>query len=147
VDRVRWVPDRRVVAALGAAYLLLLVLVVTGPWGWTLNRLTVRLYTFFRYDVPLAPDWALPEHYGYLLNVLLFVPLGVLLVVVVRCSWWWAACIGTLVSAVVEVVQSLWLPRDGDLLDVVANGLGALLGAVVARLAARAVLSPRRPRR
>ena len=67
-------------AALGAAYVLLLVLVVTGPWGWTLNRLTVRLYTFFRYDVPLAPDWALPEHYGYLLNVVLFVPLGVLLV-------------------------------------------------------------------
>jgi glycopeptide antibiotics resistance protein len=143
VDDVRWVPDRRVWAALGAAYGLLLVLVVTGPWGWTLNRLTVRLYTFFRYDVPIAPDGALPEHYGYLLNVVLFVPFGALLVVVARRSWWWAACAGIAVSATVEAVQWLWLPRDGDWWDIVANGLGALLGA----LAARAALIPRRPRR
>ena len=140
---MRWLPDRRVWAALGAAYVLALVLVVTGPWGWTLNRLTVRLYTFFRYDVPIAPDAALPEHYGYLLNVVLFVPLGALLVVLARRSWWWATCAGTAVSATVEVVQWLWLPRDGDWLDVLSNGLGALLGA----LAARAALSPRRPRR
>jgi hypothetical protein len=71
---VGWWRDRRVVAGLGAAYLLVLALLVTGPWGWALNRLTVRLYVFFREDWPVAPGWALPEHYGHLLNVVLFVP-------------------------------------------------------------------------
>jgi glycopeptide antibiotics resistance protein len=134
------------VAALGLAYLLGLALLVTGPWGWALNRLTVRLYTTFRYEWPVAPAWVLPEHYGYLLNVVLFVPLGVLLVVAARCSWWWAACLGTLASVGIEVVQWLWLARDGDWRDVVANGLGALLGAAAAGLATRAVI-PRAPRR
>lgn len=129
-------------AGLAAAYALLLALLVVGPWGSLLNRLTVRLYTFFRYDWPVAPDAALPEHYGYLLNVVLFVPLGVLLVVALRWAWWWATCAGVLASAVVEVVQGLWLDRLGDWRDVVANGLGALVGAVVAT-----VLSPRARRR
>jgi VanZ like protein len=130
------------VAGLAVAYALFLALLVIGPWGSLLNRLTVRLYTFFRYDWPVAPDAALPEHYGYLLNVVLFVPLGVLLVVVLRWAWWWATCAGALASAVVEVVQGLWLDRLGDWRDVVANGLGALVGAVAA-----SVLSPRARRR
>lgn len=131
------------VVVLGAAYVLALVLLVTGPWGWMLNRLTVRLYTFFRYDWPVAPDGALPEHYGYALNVVLFVPFGALLVVLARWSWWWATCAGVLVSAVVELVQGLWLAREGDWRDVVANGLGALVGAVAATVLTR---RPRRPR-
>ncbi len=129
-------------AGLGAAYLLVLALLVAGPWGWALNRLTVRLYVFFREDWPVAPGWALPEHYGYLLNVVLFVPLGAFVVLVWRWPWWWATCAGVLASAAIEGVQWLWLARDGDWLDVVANGLGALLGAVAA-----AVVSPRGRRR
>ncbi len=146
-----WSRDRRNVSrrvvALGAAYVLGLVLVVTGPWGWELNRLTVRLYTLFRYDWPVAPGWALPEHYGHLLNVVLFVPLGALLVLATRRPWWWATCAGIAASGSVELVQWLWLPRDGDWRDVVANGLGALLGAVAASALAGRVLSPRTPRR
>ena len=142
-----WTRDRRIVAALGAAYVLALVLLVTGPWGWALNRLPVRLYTLFRDDWPVAPDWALPEHYGYLLNVVLFVPLGALLVVATRRPWWWVTGAGVLASAAVEVVQWLWLPRDGDWGDVAANGLGALVGAVVASAWAGRALSPRAPRR
>lgn len=137
-----WSRDRRVVAALGAAYVLALVLLVTGPWGGALNRLTVRLYTLFRYDVPIAPDWALPQHYGFLLNIVLFVPLGVALVVVARWAWWTAACAGTAASAAIEVVQWLWLPRHGDWRDLLANALGTLVGALAARW-----VSPRGPRR
>ena len=129
-------------AGLVAAYVLVLALLVTGPWGWVLNRLTVRLYTFFRYDWPVAPDGALPEHYGYLLNVLLFVPLGALLVVVLRWPWWWVTGAGVLASTVIEVVQWRWLDRQGDWRDVVANGLGALVGALAAT-----ALSPRARRR
>lgn len=130
-------------AVAGAAYLLALVVLVAGPWGSALNRLTVRLYTLFRYDVPIAPAWALPEHYGYLLNVLLFVPVGALLVVVTRRPWWFASAVAALASAAVEVTQWLWLPRQGDWRDVVANALGALLGAVLAG----AAVTPRSRRR
>lgn len=137
-----WARERRIAAVAGSAYVLGVVVLVAGPWGWALNRLTVRLYTLFRYDVPIAPGWALPEHYGYLLNVLLFVPLGAALVVVTRRPWWWATGIATVASAAIEVVQWLWLDREGSWRDVVANGLGALLGAALARL-----VSPRAPRR
>ena len=65
-----WVRDRRVVTALAAAYVTGLVVLVASPWGWELNRLTVRLYDFFRNDWSVAPRWMLPEHYGVLLNVL-----------------------------------------------------------------------------
>lgn len=133
-------------AVAGAAYVLALVVLVAGPWGWMLNRLTVRLYTLFRDDLPIAPGWALPEHYGYLLNVVLFVPLGALLVVVTGRAWWWVTGAGALASAVIEVVQWQWLARQGDWRDVVANALGTLLGAVLGAVLAGAV-SPRARRR
>ncbi|HXH77225.1 VanZ family protein [Nocardioides sp.] len=130
-----------------AAYTLLLVgaagfaVLLLGPWGWQLNRLTVRLYVFFRYDVPIAPAGALPEHYGVLLNVLLFVPVGVALAKLSGWSWWRVTLVATVGSAAVELVQAALLDREGSVWDVATNGLGALLGAVavtgVRRLRAR----------
>ena len=129
--------DRRVLAVLGAAYVVALAVLVAGPWGWGLNRLTVDLYAQFRYDWPIAPDWVGPEHYGILLNVLLFVPLGALLVLVTRLPWWAAMAAAALASGLIETAQWLWLARDGGGSDVVANTLGAGLGAVVVSLLGR----------
>ena len=42
--------------AVGAAYVVVLAVLVTGPWGWELNRFTVWLYVLFRTDVPIAPS-------------------------------------------------------------------------------------------
>ena len=125
-----WLRDRRVRAALLVAYLVALVAIVIGPWGWALNRLTVALYVQFRYDWPVAPAWARPEHYGYLLNILLFVPMGALAVVITRRPWWLVTLAAALASSAIEIVQSLYLTRFGDPNDVVANTLGALIGAV-----------------
>jgi glycopeptide antibiotics resistance protein len=130
VDAVGWLRDRRVAVPLAAVYLVALVVLVAGPWGWWLNRLTVRLYVLFRYDWPVVPDVVGPEHYGALLNVLLFVPLGLLVVVVTRWSWWWVTLAAAVVSTAIEVVQWLFLARVGEVGDVVANTLGALAGAV-----------------
>ena len=121
---------RPVVVVALAAYVLGLVVLLAGPWGWALNRLTVRLYVFFRYDWPIAPDAALPEHYGVLLNVVLFVPLAALLVAVSARPWWWVVLLAAGGSVLAEVVQGLWLARQGDWRDVAANTLGALIGAV-----------------
>lgn len=110
-----------------AAYALLLL----GPFGWQLNRLTVRLYVFFRDDVPIAPDLALPEHYGLLLNVLLFVPVGVALALLTSWSWGRIVLVAGLGSSVVELAQGTVVDRDASAADVVTNCLGALLGAGV----------------
>lgn len=126
----------------GTAYAIAVALLVFGPWGWALNRATVRLYVLFRHDWPVAPDWALPEHYGVLLNVVLFVPLGALLVLLAGRPWWWATLLAAAGSGVIEVVQGLWLDRDASWSDVAANTLGACLGAVLVSLLARAPRSP-----
>lgn len=141
-----WVDDRRHLAALAVAYVVALAVLVAGPWGWTLNRLTVRLYTLFRYDWPIGPDWVRPEHYGVLLNVVLFMPVGALLAVVARRPWWWATLAALAASAAIELVQWLWLEREGGWSDVVANTLGALLGALLgAAVVRRATRARRRP--
>lgn len=129
--------DRRVLAGLAAAYVVALAVLVGGPWGWALNRLTVRLYVLFRYDVPIAPGWALPEHYGVLLNVVLFVPVGALLVVVLGRRWWWATLAAAALSGAIELVQLVFLAREASWGDVVANTAGALVGALVSDLLRR----------
>ena len=121
-------------------YAAALVIVVAGPWGHTLNRLTVRCYVFFRHTWPIAPDWALPEHYGLVLNVLLFVPLGAGLGFLTRWSWWRIALGAAAASAMVELIQIV-LPREADPLDIVTNTLGAVIGALALRAFGR-----RRPR-
>lgn len=141
-----WVDDRGHQAALAVAYVVGLAVLVAGPWGWTLNRLTVRLYTFFRYDWSIAPDWMGPEHYGVLLNVVLFVPAGALLAVVARRPWWWATLAALTASAAIELAQWLWLEREGGWSDVGANTLGALLGALLgAAVVRRATRARPRP--
>jgi glycopeptide antibiotics resistance protein len=117
-----------VVAALYAAGLLWLVVLADS---WSLNRLTVRLYVALQ---GVAPVGAMPEHYGVLLNVLLFVPLGWLLVRGIRMRWWVATAACGVVSALIEVGQHLYLDRQSQLGDVAANLLGGLVGAAIAAL-------------
>jgi acetyltransferase-like isoleucine patch superfamily enzyme/VanZ family protein len=69
-------------------------------------------------------------------NVCLFAPLGVFtaLLLPVR-RWWLAALIGFPTSAAIEAVQFFALSqRQASLRDVLANTLGALLGATAVRL-------------
>jgi glycopeptide antibiotics resistance protein len=122
---------RRLRLVAGLTYVVVLLLLVMTPISWVLNRLTVRLYVVGAYD--LHQRWLLPEHVGYLLNVLLFVPFGALVVLIARWPWWEAALVATAASAAIEVVQYLpVLHRDATIADVVCNGLGGLLGAMAA---------------
>ena len=117
----------------GVTYVVVLLLLVMTPISWVLNRLTVRLYVVGAYD--LHQRWLLPEHVGYLLNVLLFVPFGALVVLIARWPWWEAALVATALSAAIEIVQYLpVLGREATLVDVVCNALGGLLGAMAAAL-------------
>jgi glycopeptide antibiotics resistance protein len=134
--------DRRVLVAVAVAYAVAALVLVTAPWGWELNRLTVALYARLRYDWPVAPSWMSPEHIGMVLNVVLFVPAGALLVALTPCRWWGAVVLAAAASGVIELAQARWLDRIGEWGDVVANTLGAAVGGLAVTL-----LSRRRSRR
>lgn len=122
---------------LAAAYAVVLALLVFSPIADLLNRLTVRMYVVWKYDLRL-PGNVLPEDFGFALNVLLFVPVGVLVAAFLRRPWWVAPLVCVVLSLGIELVQLVpALDRDFDIGDVVANGSGGLSGAIAFALAAR----------
>ncbi|MGO4494112.1 VanZ family protein [Arthrobacter sp. 2YAF22_2] len=92
-----------------------------------------------------VPDWV---NYGFIesaANVLLFIPLGALVAWVVgRGCWWVGGVAGLLASSAIELTQFLFLPaRYATLADVLANTVGAVLGAFLALLLMRRLGSVR----
>ncbi len=127
IERVRQQP---LLAGLLALCLAGVFAMVFLPIGWWLNRLVVRLYYLGRRLG--MPHFVTLEWYDVALNVLLFaVPtaLAALLWPRVR-PWVWTLAV-LLISAGIELVQYLALPRDASLGDVVANTAGAVVGALV----------------
>ncbi len=136
---------RRVLGWLLAVYGAGAVVVLLFPVGLLLGRLVHGLYRLgLRIGMPasLGPRW-----YEFGLNVVLFaVPtvLAVLLWPHVRRWVWLGLAVG--ISLVVELIQGLWLPRTRDVVDVIANVLGAVVGLVaVTVLGHQAPVAERRP--
>ncbi|MGK9149426.1 VanZ family protein [Plantibacter flavus] len=79
-----------------------------------------------------APSW-----FGYAFvesaaNVLLFIPLGALLALELPLRrWWLAPVVTTLLSAAIELGQTLLPERVATIADVYANAAGGLFGALV----------------
>lgn len=69
-------------------------------------------------------------------NVLLFIPLGLLLTLLFRRPWI-GLVVAVLLSIGAEVVQMVLPGRLSSLRDIVANALGAALGAAIAWLVLR----------
>lgn len=126
---------RRLAAVLLVVYAVAVIVVVAWPapvdaggQGWiarVLHGLHSRHLLMFL-------SYALIE---FTANVVLFVPLGLLVGVLFgRRHWAWAIALGCGVSATIELLQFLLLPgRFGTIDDVIANTLGALIGALMAR--------------
>lgn len=96
--------------------------------------------------------WGMPQRldYGFVesaSNVLLFVPLGALVVWLVGRLYGWAGpAAGLTLSSLIEIAQFLFLPeRYPALSDVAANTLGAALGAFLALLTMCGGPARRRP--
>jgi VanZ family protein len=64
-------------------------------------------------------------------NVVLFLPIGFLLVIATR-RWWVGMLIGVALSTACESVQALLPGRVSSIDDIVANTIGAIAGSVVA---------------
>jgi glycopeptide antibiotics resistance protein len=69
----------------------------------------------------------------FIANIVMFVPLGFLLTLVFRHPWW-GVLLALVLSAAVEVVQIVIPSRQASLRDVLANVLGAAVGALLAWL-------------
>lgn len=66
-------------------------------------------------------------------NILMFVPLGFLLTLLFR-HHWYGVVLALALSAAAEVAQSIIPSRQTSLRDILANTLGAMLGAALAWL-------------
>ncbi|MBG6237060.1 glycopeptide antibiotics resistance protein [Mycetocola sp. CAN_C7] len=66
-------------------------------------------------------------------NVLLFIPAGLLLVVLLGVQWWWLSILGGIAASVaIEMGQHLFLAgRFATIDDVYANTIGAVVGTVI----------------
>lgn len=86
-----------------------------------------------------ATTWFGPL-FDYLGNMAFFVPLGVLLYILLenrRRAVVLVVVVGALTSATVETLQYVFALGHSDVSDLLFNTLGALVGAVIARLAGR----------
>ncbi|MHA7209827.1 VanZ family protein [Arthrobacter sp. MDT1-65] len=81
-------------------------------------------------------------------NVLMFVPLGLFWFLLTPRRWRrWAPIVGLALSAVIEATQHILLPqRFATPYDVLANTLGATLGALIAAAFQLSSASPRQER-
>jgi glycopeptide antibiotics resistance protein len=120
------------VLTIGGMYAVGLMLVVFTPISHQLNAVTVRMYVFWTYTLHLG--WGvLPDTFGFVLNIVLFVPLGILVVLLLRVHWWEAALVAVATSCAIELVQAIpALGRETSLADVLSNGIGGLVGALFA---------------
>ena len=130
----------RLVRYLAVAYVLLVVYASLYPFGpW--RQLAASPFTF------LLEPW--PRHYtatDVAINVIGYLPLGLLITLSAlgRTASRWAAVMavlaGTLLSLGLETLQSYLPQRVPSNLDLLSNGLGALVGAVIAASAGQRFL-------
>ncbi|MGR2752792.1 VanZ family protein [Agromyces arachidis] len=92
-----------------------------------------------------AETWAMGTGTEFVLNVLMFVPLGVLLALTLRrLPVLWVTAVAVGLGVLIELAQIPMVDRISDPRDVVANAGGALLGVLVARGVAALVALARR---
>ncbi|MEI5583394.1 MULTISPECIES: VanZ family protein [unclassified Agromyces] len=121
--------SRAVLRLLFAGYTVLLA--VVGFFPTPVDReASPAIWWFIRGVRRLGFEWYSYELLEFSANVLLFVPFGLLGLLVVGLRFWWVALVlGVTASVVIETGQELLLPeRMPSTSDVVANALGTTLG-------------------
>jgi VanZ family protein len=116
-----------------ALYLLVVGWVTLGPQPTGLVRAAGvwRLLDLVR-DHP-SLSWITYSRIEFAANVAMFLPLGVLLLLLLGRRGWWAAMLtGFLLSVAIEAAQFVLPGRVSDIRDLVANSLGTALGVLVA---------------
>lgn len=77
-------------------------------------------------------EWITFDLVEFLANIAMFVPVGMFFLLLAGRRWWWAVTlVGTLISTAIELIQIALPTRFPDPQDVLANGLGTLIGALL----------------
>ena len=125
---------RRGALVLAAGYLVVLALIAF--WPTPVDRgahrpITTVLAHLHAHGVPAWFNYGLVE---FTANIALFVPVGLLGVLLLgRARWWVAVVAGFAASSLIELGQLTFLPsRYATVMDVIANTSGAMLGALLA---------------
>ncbi|MDQ1123242.1 VanZ family protein [Microbacterium trichothecenolyticum] len=121
------VPSRSRVLAGAAAGVYLVVLGAVVLWPVHLEQYLGFVYETLYGVVPTAASVDI----DFLLNIVFFVPFGVLLARVLPRRPWLLLAIAWVVPLLVEIAQGVFLPgRTSSAIDVFANTLGGIGGAV-----------------
>ena len=125
---------RRAARWLAAGYLLTLTLIAFWPTPvdrGAAGSITRTLALLHAQGVPGWVNYALVE---FTANIALFLPVGLLGVILLGSARWWEAVLaGLAASSLIELGQLVFLPgRFATPLDVVANTAGTALGALLA---------------
>ncbi len=133
-------PIRRLVPGILLALVTFFLLVVTiGPVGQRIAGSEAPLGVLSLDRWFLAETWS-GATYEFVGNILMFVPWGVLaLIVLGERRWWLAAGLGMALTFTIEVAQ-IPLERISDPRDLLANTIGVLLGLGAAAILRRRTL-------
>lgn len=106
-------------------------------------RRTISRFLGVLHDIGV-PEWFAYAQFEFSANVVMFAPLGFLLVLALSGRRWWLAVVLPFAGSVsIEIIQGgLLHERYASAADVAANTLGALIGAALA-LGLRAVVHAR----
>jgi glycopeptide antibiotics resistance protein len=113
-------------------YLGLVGVVTLGPVpsNGRSSVVSVLVRLFDRFEATRWLDFGTVE---FLLNVAMFAPLGLFLVLLLgRRAWWWAILFGVALTFAIEFVQQALPNRVSDPRDLVANSIGTVLGVLAA---------------
>jgi len=114
-------------------YLAVVAWVTLGPQPLDAggSRALFRLLRFFgNHD---ATQWITYDRVQFLANVAMFVPIGLLFLLVLgRRLWWLAIAGGVLATVIIELSQRGIPGRVSDPNDVLANSVGAVIGVLAA---------------
>ena len=117
-------------AAVGYATVLVLIAFWPTPVDRPAEALLDRVVAWFaRHGLPFV-TYDLIEASA---NVLLFIPAGLLLVVLMGVRWWWLSILGGMAASVlIELGQNYFLDeRYATVDDVYANTIGTVIGTLI----------------
>jgi glycopeptide antibiotics resistance protein len=126
---------RRILRLVTACYLVLVGWITLGPQPLDERGLSILRGILAVLAASDVTRWVTYDVVEFSANVAMFVPVGVLFLLLAgRRRWWLALGGGIAVSCAIEFAQ-LFLPgRFSDVRDILANSLGTLLGVLAAVL-------------
>jgi glycopeptide antibiotics resistance protein len=121
-----------ILAVTTAAYVVLIGWLTLTPQPVAGQRSILWALVDLLERIPGA-DWVTFDRVEFLANILLFIPLGVLLTLLLGRSRWWVGIVAPIgMTLAIELAQRFIAGRVSDPRDLIANSLGAIVGALAA---------------